>query len=168
MHAEKAVREPSLEFVLEKLDVAGSSSDSDIGHVLVRHPVRHGIGAEVTLQASRVVAESSCGTGLHAVHTRVHRSKVDCHAVQILACLHNAIGAERYLLDEGTTLYAATALAGRQPDGAGAAETAIMLHEGTVATETRVATIEDWRLGQIILVLEPVPVLFLLIRSVRA
>lgn len=44
-------------------------------------------------------------------------------------------------------------------DGAGAAETAVVLKEGAITAQTCVATVEHWGLREVILVLDPVPVL---------
>lgn len=68
-------------------------------------------------------------------------------------------GGQGDVLDKGARLDAATAGARREPNAAGADDAAVVGEEVAIATQAGVAAVKEGRLVEVVLVLEPVPVL---------
>lgn len=85
MEPEKAVGEAALEFVLEREDAGGGSTDGQVQQVWGGHPGGCGVGAEVPDEAARVVCKTAIG-GRHATHGWGNGSEVGCYARYWVTC----------------------------------------------------------------------------------
>ena len=131
----------ALELVLEVADAGRGGTDGDVEQVLGGEGRGRGGHGQIAALAARVEHLDVAVDGQVALHGGLLGAEVDLEVL------------------EGPGLHAAAARAGGKPDASGADDAAVVGEVLAVPAHAGVAAIEDGRLVQIGLVLEPVPVL---------
>jgi hypothetical protein len=158
VQAQRAVR--ALELVLKVPDGLRGRADGQVEQVGGGKGRRGRGHGQVAALAARVERLDIVVDGEVALHGGLLGADVDGLAGGGLEiAVYDNMGLGEGVLDKGARLDAAAAGARREPDAPGADYAAVVRKEVAVTTQARVAAVKEGRQVEVVLVLEPVPVL---------